>query len=72
MASYILRDENGVAKAKFDGACAERLFQRVEGHFEQRTYAHSGRKTVFVVDRDGTVTLNSLSIFLWRNDVMIP
>lgn len=74
VASYIHRDERGIAKATYDAVTSLNIFNAVPGHFEQRTYPNTGKKTVFVVDQDRTLTTfdPSVVIFFWAGDVLIP
>lgn len=76
MASYILRDVNGVARAKFDAERAKFIMDGADGHFRSWTAANGktvGKTvTAFEMDDDGKYSIGGVEVFLWKGEVLIP
>ena len=75
MATYIIRDEKGIAKAKITGNTASVVFHNVSGHFLEVNYK-TGKKIVYEIDTDYVLNLEQdgmqLSFYLWKGDRLIP
>jgi len=74
MATYILRDEKGVAKAKMTGDAANSVFRNLAGHFRETSFTNGKKKTVFQIDEDSVLELKhlGLTIYFWKGDTLVP
>lgn len=72
MASYILRDANGLARAKFDAERANSIMDEAEGFFRKWTSTHGRTATAFQFSDDGKYSIHGVDIYVWKGELLIP
>jgi hypothetical protein len=70
---YILRDVNGVMKAKFSAEVAGRIMDECSGFFRQARYKDcSTPARVFEITEDFRYGTKDLKVFIWKGEVLVP
>lgn len=69
---YLLRDKNGVLKARFDNFLAQRMINEIDGHFCSYRAGNDNPKTVYEIDTDSKWGSTEFAVYLWKGDILIP
>lgn len=69
--SYVIRDKEGFAKLIVPNDDASVMISKVTGSFKERRFKNLGTKTIFEVERGGSLTYGNLVICLNELDYFV-
>ena len=72
--AYLLRDKNGILRAKLDNRLALEVINNSKGFFKEVKYnGRSGPVRVFELEEDFKVGVNMpMEVFFWKGERLIP
>jgi hypothetical protein len=73
--SYILRDKNGLAKAKVTNTVFFVIIKKVKGYFKDKSFKDEKQPiTCYIIDED--CFLNNefvgIKLYFWKDDYLMP
>jgi hypothetical protein len=70
--AYAIRSDNGRVFLSVGNSDAKHLMDILPGHFQQKTFTNTVKKTVFVVDCDCQITYGNATICFKEKDYFFP
>jgi hypothetical protein len=68
---YALRSAEGILRLTMPKSSAHTIMDSCEGHFANKSLK-DGIKNVFVLDADYVAEIGKVSLFLWKDEYLVP